>query len=101
MSSFLGHALTGFSIGKFSHKKHSWFWLGWLTFLAMSPDLSYFFIWLFEYRPIVDYTHSIGFASVLPAIAGLIFWVKKAPQLKQKILLMFGAAYSHLGFGTK
>lgn len=96
MSSFLGHAITGFAIAKFSPQKNSWLWLGWLTFLAMSPDVSYLFIWLFEYQSIIDYTHSIGFASILPIITSFILWLKKIPQLKQKILLMFAAAYSHL-----
>ncbi|NPU95561.1 MAG: hypothetical protein HPY82_27010 [Gammaproteobacteria bacterium] len=76
MSSFLGHALIGISIG--SDERNSSFMkrtisLSFFAFLAISPDIDYLGIWLIGYEIEPRYTHSIGFCLLVSFLSVFIY----------------------------
>ena len=67
-----------------------------MVFLAISPDINYIAIWILGTQTIFEYSHSIGFASILPVLSILFLKYKKDKNLINKSILLFTASFSHL-----
>lgn len=97
MSSLIGHSIMGLSVSQFSKNKiHSWKWVFWIMFLAVSSDINYIVLWILGAQSIFKYSHSIGFVILLPFLSILFLSYKKEKNLTSKSLQLFTASFSHL-----
>ena len=100
MSSFLAHAMVGFSLS--THKKRAtitemMFVSLFFILLAWSPDIDYLINYLGEESMPIRYTHSIGYISIVSLVA--IFFrniLFKKYLYHIPIILFFFASASHL-----
>ena len=72
MSSFLAHAMVGFSLSKQKKQatvKEMFFVSLFFVLLAWSPDIDYLINYLREESMPIRYTHSIGYISIVSAVA--------------------------------
>lgn len=96
MSSFIGHSLVGLSASLLSKKNNSQKWTFWLIFLAIIPDINYIALWILGTQTIFYFSHSVGFALILPVLSILFFKYKKEKNLSGRALQLFIASFSHI-----
>lgn len=100
MSSFIGHAVTGFVISRFSKKKATWRWTAFLVFLAMLVDINYLAVWFLGKEYWAVYSHSIGFVLVVSLLIIGFLYFKKIEDWKSRSLQVFLVLFSHLLLDT-
>jgi membrane-bound metal-dependent hydrolase YbcI (DUF457 family) len=98
MSSFIAHGLCGFTVyasgRKPTTRPEQLLWAGWLTFLAMSPDIDYALPIL---RPGgLRLTHSFGFTLFLAFMTAVVLWLTRPGQFKTAGWQPFAATLSHI-----
>ncbi|HNT76638.1 MAG TPA: metal-dependent hydrolase [Anaerolineae bacterium] len=107
MSSFIGHTLT--SLGVYattqSPQKPAWrdlLWLGWLTFVALAPDLDYVIPALYALRASMEdglrVTHSLVGCLVFPLLTLPVLMRLKLTQETRRryVIQVFLAGLSHI-----
>jgi hypothetical protein len=96
ISSFLGHAIAGYSVARLSKGSRNPLWILWLVFAAMAPDIDYILAWFFGIHFPIRYTHSIGFCFGLSVVTVVILKLGGVKGLKIYFLQTLMASLSHL-----
>lgn len=100
MSSLLGHVLAGYSASRIgavkTGKVSSLMWTAWLAFAAVLPDIDYPLLWVFDFHPVIRYTHSIAFGAMVCVATIAALRALGAGDLRLKALQIMAASFSHL-----
>ncbi len=107
MSSFIGHTLTSLGVYVTTQppQKPAWrdlLWLGWLTFVALAPDLDYVIPALYALRTSMEdglrITHSLVGCLVFPLLTlPALVWLKLTWETRRLyIIQVFLAGLSHI-----
>lgn len=100
MSSIVGHTLIGavtYLAGKRDDRAFSAIWTALLAFCAISPDLDYIPIWLYNYHHIPRITHSFTYCVLVSSIIlASSYLFKKLRETRPAIWSIYAASCSHL-----
>lgn len=106
MSSFIGHTLSGLGVWAVTQPPkrpalRDFVWLGWVTLVALAPDLDYIFPALYVRRAsmgVLRVTHSFVGCLVFPILTLIVLWRLKLTRETRRLyaVQVVLAGLSHL-----